>query len=181
VILESPFYYRYNAHFSVELTGFDFFFGNIFFAFCFKKMSSGSSQRKVRQRTEEGIAATRARMENRQVILDRNILRVDITVAPLNFIAQMIQDNHSGYLYSCACSVYPKLVRVFYGHLEVIQDDISGIILHTRVWEHIIQIDHQLISSIVDVPVCAISASPFTKILEPPSLEHIMDFFDAHP
>jgi hypothetical protein len=79
--------------------------------------------------TNEEIAATKARMENRQVILERNILRADIMVAPLDFIAQMIQDNHWGYLYSCACPVYPQLVRDFYGHLEVIQDDDSGIIL----------------------------------------------------
>jgi hypothetical protein len=134
VFLESPFYCCYNAHFSVELTGFDIFFffgiiGNIFFAFCFKKMSSGSSQRRVRQRTEEGIVATKVRMETRQAILERNILWADIIVAPLDFIAQMIQDNHWGYLYSCACPVYPQLVRDFYGHLEVIQDDDSGIIL----------------------------------------------------
>jgi hypothetical protein len=87
-------------------------------------------------------------------------------VAPLDFIAQMIQDNHWGYLYSCECSVYPRLVRI---------------ILQTRVREHTIQIDPQLISSIIDVPVLDISASPFLEILEPPSLEHIMDFFDAHP
>jgi hypothetical protein len=83
-------------------------------------MSSGSSQRRVIQRTDEGIAATRARMENTQVIPERNILRADIMVAPLDFIAQMIQDNQWSYLYSCACPVYPKLVRDFYGHFEVI-------------------------------------------------------------
>jgi hypothetical protein len=27
----------------------------------------------------------------------------------------------------------------------------------------------------------AISASPFSEILEPPTLEHLMDFFDVHP
>jgi hypothetical protein len=36
-------------------------------------------------------------------------------------------------------------------------------------------------SSALNVPVLAILASPFSKILEPPSLEHLMDFFDAHP
>jgi hypothetical protein len=38
-------------------------------------MSSGSSQHRVRQRTEEGIAATRARVENRQAIPERSVVR----------------------------------------------------------------------------------------------------------
>jgi hypothetical protein len=28
--------------------------------------------------------------------------------------------NHWGYLYNCACTVYPRLVRELYGYLEVI-------------------------------------------------------------
>jgi hypothetical protein len=77
--------------------------------------------------------------------------------------------------------VYPRLVRDFYGHLEVIQDDESGIMLQTTIRGHTIQINPQLMSSIIDVPVRAILASPFSEILERPSLEHILDFFDAHP
>jgi hypothetical protein len=57
-------------------------------------MSSGNSQRRVRQRTDEGIAATRARMESRQVISGRNIVRANVMIASLGFIDQMIQDNH---------------------------------------------------------------------------------------
>jgi hypothetical protein len=33
-------------------------------------------------------------MENPLVILERNIVKADIMVAPLDFIAQMIQANH---------------------------------------------------------------------------------------
>jgi hypothetical protein len=55
--------------------------------FFFRKMSSGNSQCRVRQRTDEGIATTKARMESRQVISERNIVRADIMVAPLDFIA----------------------------------------------------------------------------------------------
>jgi hypothetical protein len=62
-----------------ELTGF-----NIFVVFF---LELGNSQRKVRQRTNEGIAATRARMANKQLIPERNILIPDIMVAPLDFIA----------------------------------------------------------------------------------------------
>ncbi len=53
-------------------------------------MSASSSQRKVRQRTEEGIVATRARIENRQAISKRNVVRADVMVAPLDIIADII-------------------------------------------------------------------------------------------
>jgi hypothetical protein len=78
---------------------------------------------------DEGIATTRARMESRQVIPGQNIVRADVMIASLGFIAQMIQDNHWGYLYNCACPVYPRLVPNFYRYIKVIQDDDSGSIL----------------------------------------------------
>jgi hypothetical protein len=59
-------------------------------------------------------------------------------VVPLEFIVEMIQDNHYGYLFSCACPVYPRLVRDFYGYMQVVQDDDSGIILHTTIRGHTI-------------------------------------------
>jgi hypothetical protein len=120
-------------------------------------------------------------MESRQVILERNIIREDVTVAPLDFIAQLIQDNHWRYLYNCACLVYPRLVHDFYGYMEGIQDNDSGIILQATVRAHIIQIDPQLISFIIEVLVLAIPMVPFTGILESLSLKNLMDFFDAHP
>jgi len=64
-----------------------FFLEYISLHFFSKKVSLGNSQRKVRQRTNEGIAATRARMANKQLIPERNILIPDIMVAPLDFIA----------------------------------------------------------------------------------------------
>jgi len=60
---------------------------HLFMFFFFRKMFSGNSQCRVRQRTDEGIATTKARMESRQVIPERNIVRVDIMVAPLDFNA----------------------------------------------------------------------------------------------
>jgi hypothetical protein len=89
--LGSPNYYRYNADFSFELTRFNIF---VIFLQIFRKMSYGSSQRRVRQRTDAGLAATRARIESRQVIPERNIVSADVMVAPLDFIAQIIQENH---------------------------------------------------------------------------------------
>jgi hypothetical protein len=67
--------------------------------------------------------------------------------------------------------VYPWLVRDFYGHLEVVQDDDNGIILQSTIQGHTIHIDPQIISSIIGVPVLPISASPFTEVLEPHSIE----------
>jgi hypothetical protein len=67
--------------------------------------------------------------------------------------------------------VYPRLVRDFYVLLEVVQDDDRGIILYTTVQGHIIQIDPQIISSIIGVPVLPISANLFIEVLEPPSIE----------
>jgi len=95
----------------------------------------------------------------------RHKLRVDIMRAHLDFIAEIIKANHWEYLYNCACSVYPRLVRDFYGHLEVVQDDDRGIILQTTVQRHVIQIDPQIISSIIGVPVLTISANPFIEVM----------------
>ncbi len=51
------------------------------------------------------------------------MLRADVMVAPLDFVVELIRYNHWGYLYNCACTVYPKLVRQFYGYLEVVLDE----------------------------------------------------------
>jgi hypothetical protein len=76
-------------------------------------MSAGSSQRRVRQRTEEGQAATMAKVANWQALAERNVHRADIMRPPLDFIAEIIEVNHWGYLYTCACPVYPRLVCEF--------------------------------------------------------------------
>jgi hypothetical protein len=96
-------------------------------------MSAGSSQYRVRQRKEEVLVANRTRIENRQAIPERNVVRADVMVAPLDIIADIIQTYHWGYLYNCACIVLPKQVKEFYGNLEVVQDEDSGIILQSTV------------------------------------------------
>jgi hypothetical protein len=65
--------------------------------------------------------------------------------------------------------------------MEVIHDDESGIILHTFVQGHIIHIGPQLINSLIHVPVLTIPGVLFSDILEPPSMDDLIDFFDAHP
>jgi hypothetical protein len=57
-------------------------------------MSASSPQRRVRQRTEEDVVASKAKIMNRPVIPDRNIVRADIMVSPLDGIHEMIQTYH---------------------------------------------------------------------------------------
>jgi hypothetical protein len=109
-----------------------FFFGTLLGYFC-NTMSANSSQRRVQQRTKKARAAFLAKMENMQAIPKRNILRADVMVAPLDYIVEVICDNHWGYLYNCAYTVYPRLVREFHGYMEVTQDEDHGIILQTAV------------------------------------------------
>jgi hypothetical protein len=92
-------------------------------------MSANSSQCRVWQRIEEAWAIFLAKVENRQAVPERNVLWADMMVAPLYFIVDIIVDNHWGYLYNCSWTVYPRLVREFYGYLEVVQDEDQGIIL----------------------------------------------------
>jgi hypothetical protein len=79
--------------------------------------------------TEEGIAASRARIANMPVIPERNIVQADVLVAPLDVINDIIQTYNWGYLYNCACIVLTWLIREFYTHLEIVQDEDSGIVL----------------------------------------------------
>jgi hypothetical protein len=92
-------------------------------------MSTSSPQRRVRQRTEGDRAALRAKIMGRPVIAERNVVRLDIMVAPLDSIHDTIQTYHWGYLHTCACVVYTRLVRLFYANLEVVQDDDRGLVL----------------------------------------------------
>jgi hypothetical protein len=140
-----------------------------------------SSQRRIRQRTEEGIAASRARIANNQVIPERNVVRAYVLVTPLDVINDIIQTYHWGYLYNCACIVFTRLVREFYAHLEVVQDEDSGIVLQSTVEGHVLQIDPQVISRIVGVPVLHIFASPFNEVIEALTLEDLREFFHAVP
>jgi hypothetical protein len=54
-------------------------------------MSGSSSQCRVRKRTEEGIAASRARIANKPVIPERSVVRADVMVASLDVINDIIQ------------------------------------------------------------------------------------------
>jgi hypothetical protein len=95
------------------------------------KMSSDDSPPRVRQRIEESVADKHLCMEKWQVLSKRNLLCADLRDPILLPIGQMIQENQWEYLYNCACSAFPRLVREFYGHMIIIQDDDRGLIMQT--------------------------------------------------
>jgi hypothetical protein len=127
--------------------------------FC-RTMSAGSPQCRVRQRTEGDRAALRAKIIDRPVIVERNVVRSDIMVAPLDSIHDTIQTYHWGYLHTCACVVYTRLVRLFYANLVVVQDDDRGLVLQSTVGGHTITVDPQIISQFIGVPILQIPSSP---------------------
>jgi len=82
----------YNAGFSMctnKINSFGLFLANLVGLFC-KIMSAGSPQRRVRQRTEGEREALRAKIMDRPVIAERNVVRSDIMVAPLGSIHDTI-------------------------------------------------------------------------------------------
>jgi hypothetical protein len=82
-------------------------------------MSAVSSQSRVRQRTEEERSTLQAKIMDRTVIAECNVVQSDIMVPLLDSINETIQTYHWGYLYTCACIVLTRLVRLFYANLEV--------------------------------------------------------------
>jgi hypothetical protein len=73
----------------------------------------------------------------------------------------MLLENHWEYLYNCAYPAFPRLVREFYGNMIIIQDDDRGLIMQTMVRRQQIQIDPQLISAVIGVPLLLVSRVPF--------------------
>jgi len=153
------------------------------FCLCFffsqEIMSSDNSPPRVRQRIEELVTDRLHRMQSRQVLSERNLLRADLRNPVLLPIAQMLLENNWEYLYNCACQAFPRLVREFYGHMVVIQDDDRGLIMQTMVKGQTILIDPQLISSVIGVPVLPVSGVPFPD--EAPSIEFLHYFFRTRP
>jgi hypothetical protein len=181
---KSSFYCRYNAGFSFgtnkNLTFLRLFFANLVSYFC-RNMSTGSPQRRVRQRTEGDLAALRTKIMDRPVIAERNVVRANIMVAPLDSIHYIIQTYHWGYLYNCACVVLTQLARLFYANLEVVQNDDNGIVLQSTIDGHSIMVDPQVISQIIKVPVLQLLANPYNEVVLPLSLNDLKEFFQAVP
>jgi hypothetical protein len=91
----------------------------------------------------------------------------------------MLLEKNWEYLYNCACQAFPKLVKGFYGHMIIIQDDDRGLIMQTMVRGQTILIDPQLFSSVIGVPILPVSGVSFPD--ESPSIEFLHDFFGTRP
>jgi hypothetical protein len=150
----------------------DYVWKNSCWFFC-KIMSAISSQLRVRQRTEEEQSAFQAKIMDRNVLAERNVVRADIMVPPLDSIYETIQTYNWGYLYTCACIVLTRLVRLFYANLEVAQDDEHGMVLQSIVDRHIITVDPQIISQFIGVPVLDLPASSYNEVVLPPSMDDL--------
>jgi hypothetical protein len=91
----------------------------------------------------------------------------------------MLLENNWEYLYNCACKAFPRLVREFYGNMIIIQEDDRGLIMQTMVRGQQIQIDPQLISAVIGMPVLPVSGVPFPD--KAPSIDFLHDFFGTRP
>jgi hypothetical protein len=120
-------------------------------------------------------------MQSWQVLSKQNLLRTDLRDPILIPIGQMLLENQWEYLYNCACSAFPRLVREFYGNMIIIQDDDRGLIIQTMARGQAILIDPQLISAIIGVPVLPVSGVPFPPGDEAPSIDFLHDFFGTRP
>lgn len=141
--------------------------------FVCRVMSAVSSQRRVRQRTEEERSALQAKIMDRTVIAERNVVRANIMVPPLDSIYETIHTYHWDYLYTCACIILTRLVRLFYANMEVAQDDDHGMVLQSIVNGHIIIVDPQIINHYLRVPVLDLPGSPYNEVVLPPSLDDL--------
>jgi hypothetical protein len=61
----------------------------------------------------------------------------------------------------------------------ITQDDDRGLIIQTVVRGHNIQIDPQLISAVIGVPMLHVPEVPFPDGVEAPSMDYLLDFFGA--
>jgi hypothetical protein len=112
-------------------------------------MSASSPPHKVHQRLVEDRAAFQAKIMDRSVIAERNVLRADIMLPPLDNILDIIQTYNWGYVHSYASQVYTRLVKLFYANLEVVQNDDRGVVLQSSVAGHLITVDPQVTSHII--------------------------------
>jgi membrane protein implicated in regulation of membrane protease activity len=94
--LKSPVYCCYNFLRDLPRIFLDYFLQILLVSF-FSIMSTVSSQRRVRQRTEEDRSSLQAKIMDRTVIAERNVVRSDIMVPPLDSIYDTIQTYYWGY------------------------------------------------------------------------------------
>lgn len=102
-------------------------------------------------------------------------------VPPLDNILGIIQTYNWGYLHGCACTVYTRLVKLFYANLEVVQNDDHRMVLQFSIAGLPITVDPQVISNIIRVLVLEIPGTAYNEMVLPPSLDELKEFFHAVP
>jgi hypothetical protein len=70
---------------------------------------------------------------------------------PLDNMLGIIQTYNWGYLHGCVCTVYTRLVKLFYANLEVVQNDDHGVVLQSSVAGLPITVDPQVIPRFIFV------------------------------
>jgi hypothetical protein len=141
--------------------------------FLCKIMSVGSPPRRFRQRTMEDRAAIQAKIMDRIVIGERNIIRSDIMVPPLDNILDIIQTYNWGYLHNCACVVYTRLVKFFYANLEVVQN------CSFLCWLHYVGQNHFYVMFILSQGYCFIQSLLFSYVLREDSVNFSRIYFGS--
>jgi hypothetical protein len=121
------------------------------------------------------IAAARARIDQRTIIIERAVVRQDVIVPPFDFIEHIFQENKCQSMYTCNI-VYPRHVHEFFGNLKI--DQIYPI-LKTKVHGHSITVDPKLISDMTHIPLIAAPGLPYRDSVDPPSIEDLRLLF--HP
>jgi hypothetical protein len=129
------------------------------------------------KRSKSEIAATRARIEQRTIIIERAVVRQDVMVSPFDFIDHIFQKNQWQSMYTCN-TVYPRLVREFYGNLRIDQISQMHPFLKTKVHGHSITIDANLISEVTHILLIAAPGVPYLDSVDPPSIEDLRLLFD---
>jgi hypothetical protein len=74
--------------------------------------------------------------------------------------------------------IYPKIVREFYLHLEIVDILQQCLVLKTTVWGLEIRIDPDLITQVTDIPLVHPLGIPFLDPDNAPSWEEMLAFFD---
>jgi hypothetical protein len=126
------------------------------------------------------LAVLRAKIMDRNVFAEQNVVCANIVEAPLDSIHDIIQTYHWRYLHNCACVVLTRFVRLFYANLEVVLDDDRGLVLPSSMDGHIITVDPQIISQVIGVLVLQLPANPYNEVVLP-LLDDLKEFFQAVP
>jgi hypothetical protein len=63
----------------------------------------------------------------------------------------------------------------------VAHGDDRGLVLESTIDRHIITVDPQIISHFIGVPVLELPGSPYNKVVLPPSMDDLREFFHAFP